>query len=145
MPNTSSANAWLFPLVAVTAGVLGIDALWVAVAVATGRPCSWMALLAAVDVAVLLRLSGVRPGSRRVLACVLATVLAVALAQWLIVATHLGLMLGLQPLDSALRLGPALAGQLMALSMDRGDLAWLLASLPLAALLALRGRREAVA
>ena len=144
MPTTTSASAWLFPIVAVSAGVLGAVALWVTLAVATGTPCSWMALLAAVDVALLLRLSGARPGGKRIVAAVLATALAVALAQWLIVATQLGLVLGLRPLDSATRLGPALARQLMFLSLDGGDLAWLLASLPLAALLALRSRRERV-
>ena len=54
------------------------------------------------------------------------------------------LVLGLQPLDSAMRLGPALARQLMLLSLDRGDIGWLLASLPFAAWLATRNRRERV-
>jgi hypothetical protein len=129
-------------MAAVLAGVLGADAVWVVLAVASGRPCSWMALLVAVDVALLLRVAGAPPGVARVAVAVLATALAVALAQWLIVATQLGIMLGLQPLDSALRLGPALARQLMRLSLDRGDLAWLLVSLPLAALLARRSRGE---
>jgi len=135
-------SPWLLPLAAVLAGVLGIDAVWVVLAVASNRPCSWMALLAALDVALLLRISGAAPGRVRVLAAVLGTALAVALAQWLIVATQIGIVLGLQPLDSALRLGPALARQLLALSLGRADLAWLLASLPLAALLAMRSRRE---
>ena len=141
MPS-NSASSRLLPILAVSAGVLGADAVWVALAVATGTPCSWMALLAALDVVLLLRLTGVAPGSARVLAAVAATALAAALAQWLIVATQLGIVLGLQPIDSALRLGPVLARELMRLSLDRGDLAWLLASLPVAALLARRSRRE---
>jgi hypothetical protein len=139
---SNNPSAWLLPIVALAAGVLGADAVWVALAVATGRPCSWMGMLAAVDVVLLLRLTGVRPGGARVLAAVLATALAVALAQWLIVATHIGIVLGLQPLDSAMRLGPALARELMLLSLDRGDLGWLLACLPFAAWLATRNRRE---
>lgn len=142
MPRTSP-SAWLLPAVALLAGVLGTDAIWVAVAVATGRPCSWMAPVAALDLALLLRLAGAAPGRRRQLAAVAATALAVALAQWLTVATQLGLGLGLEPLASALRLGPALARQLLLLSLDRWDLAWLLCSLPLAALFASRSRREA--
>ena len=129
-------------MAALAAGVLGTDAVWVLLAVASNRPCSWMALLAAVDVALLQRLTGAPPGTARVAVAVLATALAVALAQWLIVATQLGIVLGLQPLDSALRLGPALARQLLHLSLDRGDLVWMLASLPLAGLLAMRRRRE---
>jgi hypothetical protein len=137
-----SATAWLLPAVTLLAGIVGIDAVWVAIAVASGRPCSWLALLAALDVALLLRLTGVAPGPGRQLLALFATLLAVALAQWLIVATQLGIALGLQPVPSALRLGPSLAIQLMKLSLDRLDLAWLLASLPLAVLLAGRSRRE---
>jgi len=139
---TNSVTAWLLPAAALTAGVLGVCAVWVIVAVASNRPCAWMALLAALDVALMLRFSGVRPGPARVLAAVLGTAVAVLLAQWLIVATQMGLALGLQPLDSAMRLGPALAKQLLMISLGRADLAWLLASLPLAALCAMGTRRE---
>jgi hypothetical protein len=139
---SNNASAWLLPTVALVAGVLGAVAVWVALAVATGGPCSWMGMLAAVDVALLLRLTGVGPGPGRVLAAVLATALAAALAQWLIVAAQLGIVLGLQPIDSAMRLGPALARQLLQLSLGRGDLAWLLACLPFAAWLATSNRRE---
>ena len=139
---TNSASAWLLPIAALLAGILGADAAWVALAVFTGRPCSWVALLAALDVALLLRLTGVRPGTARIVLAVLATAIAVALAQWLIVATQMGVVLGLQPLDSALRLGPALARQLLVLSLGKADLAWMLASLPFAAWLASRSRRE---
>jgi hypothetical protein len=137
---TNIAKLWLLPAAALLAGVLGADAVWVVVAVASGRPCSWMALLAAVDVAFMLRLAGVRPGAARVLVAVLATAFAVALAQWLVVATQLGMLLGLEPLESATRLGPHLAKQLLMISLGRADYAWLLASLPLAALLSLSAR-----
>jgi hypothetical protein len=139
----NKASAWLLPAVGLLAGVLGIDAVWVVAAVASGRPCAWMALLAALDVAFMLRLCNVGPGTTRVLLAVAGTAAAVALAQWLIAATQVGLALGLQPLDSALRMGPAFARQLIALSLGRADLAWLLASLPAAALLSLpSGRRR---
>ena len=141
MPS-NNASAWLLPAFALVAGVLGADAVWVALAVATKAPCSWMALVAALDVVLLLRMTGVRPGGARVLVAVFATALAAALAQWLIVATQLGIVLGLQPLDSAMRLGPVLARELTKLSLGAGDVAWLVASLPFAAWLAGRSRRE---
>ena len=140
MPNNKAA-AWLLPTVALLAGILGTVAVWVAVAVATGRPCSWIAAIAALDLVLLLRFAGSPAGPPRVAAAVLGTAVAVLLAQWLIVATQMGIALGLQPVDSALRLGPALALQLWRLSLDRVDLAWMLASLPLAALLASARRR----
>jgi hypothetical protein len=136
LPNNKAAP-WLLPTVALLAGILGTDAVWVALAVASGRPCSWMAAIAALDLVLLLRFAGAPAGLPRTVAAVLGTALAVALAQWLIVATQMGIALGLQPVDSALRLGPTLALQFWRLSLDRADLAWMLASLPLAALLAL--------
>ena len=141
MPKNQAAP-WLLPTVALLAGILGTDAVWVALAVASGRPCSWLAPIAALDLVLLLRFAGAPAGAVRTAAAVLGTALAVALAQWLIVATQMGLALGLQPVDSALRLGPALALQFMRLSLGRADLAWMLASLPVAAFLALPNRSE---
>lgn len=135
-------TAWLLPAAALLAGILGVDAVWVVLSVASNRPCSWMAVLAAVDVALMLRFANVSPGPARLLLSVLGTAVAIALAQWLIVATQLGLELGLQPLDSAMKLGPSLARQLLALSLHGVDYWTMLAALPLAALFALGKRRE---
>jgi hypothetical protein len=138
---TNKAAAWLLPTAALLAGILGTDAVWVALAVASGRPCSWMAPLAALDLVLLLRLTGAPQGAPRVVAAVSATAIAVLLAQWLIVSTQLGIALGLQPMESALRLGWVLAWQYWQLSLERADLVWMLASLPTAAWLASLGRR----
>ena len=135
-------SAWLLPAVALLAGILGTDAAWVALSVVGGRPCSWFAPIAALDLALLLRFAGAPAGGARVAVAVAGTALAVLLAQWLIVSTQMGMALGLHPVESALRLGPALAMQFWRLSLDRLDLAWMLASLPLAALLAQRSRAE---
>ena len=134
MPKNFTAG-WLLPSVALPVGILGMSAVWVAIAILSDRSCSWLALVAAVDMSLLLRLTNAPPGRLRMVVAVLATALAVALSQWLIVATHLGLALGLEPLASSLRLGPALAWQLGKLSLDRVDWILLLASLPLAAIL----------
>lgn len=128
-------SAWLLPSLALLLGILGMSAIWVAAAVLAHSTCSWLALVAAIDMAVLVRLTGAPPGPLRSFAAVLATALAVALSQWLIVATQLGFVLGLAPIASSLRLGPALAWQLGRLSLDRPDLILLLAALPLAAIL----------
>jgi hypothetical protein len=138
----NKVTAWLLPAAALLAGILGVDAVWVVVSVATNRPCSWMAVLAAADVAIMLRFANVPPGPSRVRLSVLGTAAAIALALWLIVATQLGLELGLQPLDSAMKLGPSLARQLLALSLHGVDYWMMLAALPLAALLALGRRKE---
>lgn len=132
----NSMAGWLLPGTALLVGILGMSAVWVAVAVLSNRSCSWLALVAAVDMALLLRLTNAPSGRLRMVVAVLATALAVVLSQWLIVATHLGLALGLGPLASSFRLGPALAWQLGKLSLDRVDWILLLSSLPLALILA---------
>lgn len=134
MPRNSAAG-WLLPGVALLVGVLGMTAIWVAIAVISNRSCSWLALVTAIDMAVLLRLTNAPEGPMRTLVATLATAFAVALSLWFIVATQLGFTLGLQPVASAIRLGPALAWQLSKLSLDRMDVILLLASLPLAAIL----------
>lgn len=138
----NSAAGWLLPGVALLVGVLGMTAVWVSVAVLSDRSCSWLALVAAIDMALLLRLTNAPPGPLRMAAAILATALAAALSQWLIVATQLGFALGLEPLASSLRLGPALAWQLTKLNLDRVDWILLVSSLPLAAILIQAGRRK---
>jgi hypothetical protein len=125
----------LLPVVALVAGILGISAVWVAVATLSDRPCSWLALLAALDMAMLLKLTNAPAGRIRVAAAVIGTAAAVALSQWLVVATQMGISLGMGPLASSLRLGPALAWQLSKLNLVASDWILLLASLLLAAIL----------
>jgi hypothetical protein len=131
----NSIIAWLLPTLSLLVGILGMSAVWVAAATLSDSPCSWLALLAAIDMALLLKLTNAPPGRLRMIAAMLATAAAVGLSQWLVVATQLGISLGMAPLASSLRLGPALAWQLSWLNLDSSDWILLLASLPLAAIL----------
>ena len=123
------------PALALLVGIAGITVAWVAAAVLSDQPCSWMALVAAIDMAVLLRLTRAPAGALRTAVAVLATLVAVLLTHWMIAATQLGVVMGMPPITSSLRLGPALAWQLMQLSLGRLD--WILigSSLLLAAIL----------
>lgn len=134
MPRISTAG-WLLSCVALGVGILGMSAAWVTIAVIADRSCSWLALVAALDMAMLLRLTNAPPGRWRVTIAILATAVTVLLSQWLIVATQLGFSMGLQPLASSLRLGPALAWELGKLSLSPVDWVFLLSSLPLAGIL----------
>jgi hypothetical protein len=100
----------------------------------TGRQCSVMAILGALDVAIILRLGSWRPGPGRVALAVLATTAIIILANWIIIAAQLGAMLGLSPWDSALRLGSHHAWTLATLANGTGDLAWLAAAWLVAAI-----------
>ncbi len=122
----------LLPALAWVAGVLGMVALWTAVSLALRSPSGWLALVAAADLALLLRLSAMPAGRPRAWAAVAGTALAIALGYWFHAAITMGVMLGLQPVESALRLGPVLAGELIRHTTSAWDIAWALLALPLA-------------
>lgn len=133
-PSASSAR-WLAPIILLLGG-LCFCLIWVLLALYLGRQSGWMALLAAVDAALLLRFAGVRPGTRRATVAALATLVMALLANWFIIASQLGFALGLLPWESALRLGPSHAWTLAQLANGTLDRACLLASPLLAAWLA---------
>ncbi len=114
-------------------GSLGAAAAWVLVAMALDRQSSWMALVAAADAALIVRLAGLRPGPARALCGALATLLAILAANWGIVAAWLGRNLGLLPWESMTKLGPEFGWLLMRLGNGGADLAWLAAALLVAA------------
>lgn len=117
------------------AGSIGIAAAWVLLSQAIGRQSSWMALVAAADAALLLRMGGLAAGPWRSVVAVLATALAIALANWGIAATEVGRMLGLPPWASLAKLGAGHGWLLVQLANDAVDLAWLAAGLVVAAAL----------
>jgi len=126
------STRWLAPWLAV-AGSACFAAAWILLAQALGRQCSWMAVLAALDAALLLRLSRVHGGWARAAWGIAATVLAIVLANWGIVATRIGATVGLLPWESIRRLGMDHAWLLARLAHDAVDLAWLGAGLVVAA------------
>jgi len=130
---TSSSQHRGFALALLLLGSCGFAAAWVLVAAARDGQHSWMALLAALDAALLLRLARMPAGWERALWGVAATAVVIALANWGIVAAQLGKVLGLMPWDSALKLGPHHAWTLIQLANDSADRLWLLAALVLAA------------
>ena len=134
MPRDSLVD-WLLPIAATLAGAAGICAAWVAVAALSGSSGSWIAILTALDIALMLRLTHAPAGPLRNAIALFATLGTVAAAQWLLAAARVGALVGLEPLASASRLGPALGWQVVQLSLDRVDWVLLIAALPLAVLL----------
>lgn len=131
----SPARRLSYPAIALSLlASAGIAAAWALVALATWRQCSWMALVAALDAAIVLRITGARPGALRACAAMAATAFAISLANWWIAAGQIGRSLGLMPWDSSLRLGPDYAWTLATLANRPADLAWIAAALLLAAI-----------
>lgn len=126
------ASRW-FALSMLTLGSLGVAAAWVLLAFAHDRQESWMAVVAAIDAAAMLRLSRAPSGWTRAACGVVATAVAIALANWGIAAAQIGKLVGLLPWESLLRLGPAHAWTLISLANPAPQQAWLLFALIVAA------------
>lgn len=117
-------------------GCLGFAALWVLAARALETQAPWLAPLAALDAALMLRLGRMPAGWKRSGWCLLGTAAVIALANWGITATEVGRGLGLLPWESALRLGPAYAAELIRLANGPVELAWYALALVAAAVAA---------
>lgn len=119
-------------------GCLGFAAAWVLLARALQSQASWLAPLAALDVAWMLHLGRVRRGWTRTLLAMVSTLAIIALANWGIAATEIGRSMGLLPWESALRLGPDYARELIQLANSRLDQIWYAISVVLAGVIARR-------
>ena len=108
-------------LVLLLLGSLCFAAIWIMLAVYQGKPCGWMAILAALDAAVMLRLGGMPRGSARMALAILATLAIIVLANWGTAATQIGFAMGLNPWDSALKLGADYAWTLAGLANQTVD------------------------
>ncbi|MBU8975391.1 hypothetical protein JI752_004490 [Lysobacter sp. MMG2] len=123
-PAPARRTSWLsWPLLLL--GAFGFAAVWVLASLYSGRQLGWMAVLGALDIAWMLRLGGWRPGLGRMVAGVAATAGIVIAANWFITATQLGGMLGLDPWDSAMKLGGHHAWILVQLANSAMDAVWI--------------------
>ncbi len=123
--STTRPAYWLVPALLLLFGSLGFAAAWVLLAFARDQQCSWMALLAAIDAALLLRLARMPSGWSRAAAAVASTAATIALANWGIAAAQIGRTLGLLPWESLAKLGPAYAWTLIGLANHGPDLIWI--------------------
>lgn len=131
-PQRAPWLSWLLLLL----GACGFAAVWVLVGLYSDTQSSWMAVLGALDVALMLRLGHWPAGAGRAALGVAATLATVLLANWGITSGQLGAALGLGPWDSALRLGLHHAWTLAQLANGVGDALWLAMALVVAALAA---------
>jgi hypothetical protein len=134
MEQRVSSLPWLAPAL-VAIGSAGFAAAWVLLAWSRDRQFSWMAVLAAIDAALLLRLARMRPGWPRALLATLATAATCVFANWGIAAAQMGKPMGLLPWQALGRMGPEFAWLLASMANQPVDLAWLAAALVFALVL----------
>lgn len=123
-PPPSRTHHWLWPLLLLL-GSITLTIAWLLVALSTRTQAGWMAVLAALEAAWMLRLGTFRAGAARVAITVLATLLIVVAANWAIASAYMGGPMGLTPWESALRMGPALAWTLSKLANGTAEAIWL--------------------
>lgn len=126
---------WLAPAL-LAFGCAGCAAAWILLGVARGSQCSWMAIVAGLDAALLLRLAAMPRGPARAAVAALSTAATIVLANWGIAAAELGRSIGVLPWVSAAKLGPDHAWTVLSLANTPADLAWLAVGIAAAALLA---------
>lgn len=122
MPDTATSAPRWYALPLLALGAAGFAAAWMLLALGLERQCSWLAPLAALDMALLLRLGKWPAGRSRQASALLGTAVVVAAANLLIAAGQIGMSLGLRPWESALRIGPGYAWLLSGMANDGLDL-----------------------
>ena len=126
---------WLAPAMLVLGG-LCFALIWILLALYLERPCGWMAVLAGIDAALMLRFGGMPRGAARAAWAVVATLSIIVLVNWGVAATQIGIAMGLNPWESALKLGLGYAWTRAGLANQASDLAWMALGLLAAAVAA---------
>ncbi|HSD16916.1 MAG TPA: hypothetical protein VLC71_06630 [Thermomonas sp.] len=132
-----------FALPLLALGSLGFVSAWVLLALLLERQCAWLAPLAAVDMVLLLGISRWPAGATRAAWALLATAIAIVLANFGIAAGELGKSFGLRPWESALMLGPDHAWTLLQMANSSLDLAFYATGLLVALVGGFSARRRA--
>ena len=127
-PARFSLPRLLLPLL----GAFGIAALWVLAALYLDRTASALALLAALDLVLMVRLARLPPGALRGAIAAGGTALAILVALWWMSAARVGLLMGMMPWEGISLMGPGFAWTLARLANDGRDLALYLAAIALA-------------
>jgi len=123
-PSAPRPRHWLWPILFVLALVTALFA-WVVIALQSGRPSGWMAVVVAAELALMLHLGTLGRGWTRRLLVAGGTLITAGLAVWLIAAGQIGGMMGLGILESGMKLGPYLGWTLIAMGNGPAELAWL--------------------
>ncbi|MBB5207140.1 hypothetical protein [Chiayiivirga flava] len=118
-------------LVAVVA-VAGVAAVWSGLSLVFRSNCAWMAVVTALDAALLLRLAAVPAGPARAGWAIAITLATVAVAWYLVSAAQIGLLMGFRPADAVWKISPGLAWLYGTTNFGWVDAAWLLGALGIA-------------
>jgi hypothetical protein len=122
----------VFTLVASVVAVAGVAAIWAAASLVSGGNAGWMAVIAAADAALLLRLAGYPRGRGRSVLALAITLATVSFAGFLIATSKIGLSMGLRPVEAIGRMSGDLAWLYVQSNSGWVELGWLAAGCALA-------------
>ncbi|HHW4679244.1 MAG TPA: hypothetical protein ACQGQH_07320 [Xylella sp.] len=129
-PNRPSTRTrhWLWPPLLLLGCMIALIA-WIIVALRSQHQSGWFALAAALHVAWMLHMGTLRRGWLRLSVALTATLGIILAANWIIASIQIGIVMGLDPWSSALKMGPRLAWTLSTLANHAFDLICYLAAL----------------
>ncbi len=131
-PAALSTRAWLL-LVAVTVAITaGLSAVWAGAAALSGGNAGWMAVVSALDSALLLRLAGHPPGRRRAALGVLITAITIVCASIMVAAAKIGMVMGMKPMATLSRISFEMVPLWLGAQVGLADALWVAAGLLLA-------------
>jgi hypothetical protein len=123
-------------------GVLGMVGIWLSIALSRDQACLWLAIVAALDIAFVLWLSGMQPGVKRATASIIGLILIVFASQWMIAAIMFGSAWGIDHFGAAQVIGKVLAWEFTRLRLTDIDHLLFGLSLLLALFLGFIGKRR---
>jgi hypothetical protein len=127
-----TAAVTVFAALVSIVAIAGVGAIWAGVSLIAGNNAGWMALIAALDAALLLRLSGYPGGSERAFFAVMITLATSAFAGYLIATARIGMAMGLRPADAIGRMSLELGWLYVESNSGWVELGWLAAACALA-------------
>ncbi len=120
-----SIAARVIATVSGVAAVAGVAAIWSGLTVMLRDPCGWVAVLAALDAALLLRLASFPPGRERALFALAITWATVVAGAYLFASASVGLLLGMMPSESIWKMSASLAYLYVQANTGWVELGWL--------------------
>ncbi len=115
--------------------------IWVSTSLWLDSACLWMTMLAVVDIALILRFTGVDAGWPKFIGILSGTTLVVLLSQWLVAANAFGMAMGLLPTDAAQMIGSVLAWEFTRLRISETEFLYPAIAMLLAWFFGLHGRK----
>ena len=135
-PNTPTASQWL-ALAACAVAIVGVAAIWTGASLIFRAPCAWIAVLAALDAVLLLRLANWPAGRSRVLVALGVLLLTVLCAGYFIAGAQIGRAMGMRPHEALPMMSVDLARLYLSSNVGWIEALWL----ALAGVVAWRGAR----